>query len=137
MNNMFNKHGPDFDVGFPATIRPRDGTGRRLRDGTAGIPRDGTERKPRDGTERMARDGTIRKPRDKTILMRGIMPHFRRRTSVRCKPACEDRYWERYAPERLKKCKIQNAKEKCKITMSRVTCHASRVTRHEIINQHP
>jgi len=39
---MHNKHGPGINLGFPITIRPRDGTERK--------PRDGTERKPRDGT---------------------------------------------------------------------------------------
>ncbi len=66
MKRIQNKHGPDFDVGFLLTRRPRDGTERKPRDGTEGMPRDGTERKPRDGTEGMPRDGTERKPRDGT-----------------------------------------------------------------------
>jgi len=58
MNLINNKHGPDFDVGFPVARRPRDGTGRRPRDGTDGNPHDGTGRRPRDGTDRKARDNT-------------------------------------------------------------------------------
>ena len=69
MNRIHNKHGPDFDVGLPATGRPRDGTERKPRDGTEGMPRDGTIRKPRDKTLGMPRDGTLRKPRDKTLEM--------------------------------------------------------------------
>ena len=66
MNRINNKLGPDFDVGFLMSRRPRDGTERKPRDGTEGKPRDGTERRPRDGTERRPRDGTERRPRDGT-----------------------------------------------------------------------
>ena len=48
MDRIQNKHGPDFDVEFPMTGQPRDGTERNPRDGTEGNPRDGTKRKPRD-----------------------------------------------------------------------------------------
>jgi hypothetical protein len=97
MQWIYNKEGPDFDVGFSMTGRPRDGTVgkprdgterkprdetvRNPRDGTIEKPRDGTERKPRDGTiekprdgtERKPRDGTEGKPRDKTILWKGSL----------------------------------------------------------------
>ena len=73
MDRIQNKHGPDFDVEFPMTGQPRDGTERNPRDGTEGNPRDGTERRPRDGTERRPRDGTERRPRDKTILWKGSL----------------------------------------------------------------
>jgi hypothetical protein len=42
MNRIHNKHGPDFDVGFPMTGRSRDRTERKPCDGTEGIPRDET-----------------------------------------------------------------------------------------------
>ena len=64
MNLIHNKHGPDFDVGFPATRRSRDGPERKPRDGIEGMPRDGPERRPRDGPERRPRDGPDRRPRD-------------------------------------------------------------------------
>jgi len=66
MNLIHNKHGPDCDVGFLMSGRPRDGTERKPRDGTERRPRDGTERRPRDGTERRPRDGTERRSRDGT-----------------------------------------------------------------------
>jgi hypothetical protein len=64
MNLIHNKHGPDFDVGFPSTRRSRDGPDRRTRDGPDRRPRDGPETRPRDGPERRPRDGPERKPRD-------------------------------------------------------------------------
>jgi hypothetical protein len=81
MNEIHNKHGPDCDVGFLTSGRPRDGTERkprdrterRPRDGIERRPRDGTERRPRDGIERRPRDGTERKPRDKILLRKGTL----------------------------------------------------------------
>jgi len=67
MQWIYNKEGPDFDVGFPMTGRPRDGTVGKPRDGTVGNPRDGTERRPRDETVGNPRDGTERRPRDETV----------------------------------------------------------------------
>lgn len=88
MDQMFNKHGPDHDVGTMNKIRPRDGTGgRKPRDGTEEMARDGTCEMPRDGTMRFPRDGTNRKPRDKTILLLGSSPSMKRRTSLQTKPA--------------------------------------------------
>jgi hypothetical protein len=88
MDQMFNKHGPDLDVGAMTEIRPRDGTGgRKPRDGTKEMARDGTTEMPRDGTMRFPRDGTNRKPRDKTILLLGSSPSLKRRTQLQFKPA--------------------------------------------------
>jgi hypothetical protein len=50
MNQVHNKHGPNCDVGFLMSGRPRDGTVGKPRDGTVGKPRDGTARRPRDET---------------------------------------------------------------------------------------
>jgi hypothetical protein len=74
MNLIHNKHGPDFDVGFPMTIRPRDGPETR--------PRDGPETRPRDGPETRPRDGPERKPRDKPILWKDslVIRYFYRHT---------------------------------------------------------
>ena len=64
MNLIHNKHGTDFDVGSPATRRPRDGIEGMPRDGPERRPCDGPERRPRDGPERRPRDGPERRPRD-------------------------------------------------------------------------
>jgi hypothetical protein len=59
MNQIHNKHGPDYDVGFLMSGRQRDGTVGNPRDGTVGNPRDGTVGNPRDGTQRRPRDETM------------------------------------------------------------------------------
>jgi hypothetical protein len=85
MQWIYNKEGPDFDVGFPMTGRPRDGT--------VGRPRDGTERKPRDKTILWKSSLMIRyyyritgPPQDFRIHGR---PSSNWRTQLRSKPALE------------------------------------------------
>ncbi len=60
MNRIYNKDGPNVDVGFGIARQPRDGIEQ--------MPCIGIERMPRDGIEHLSRDMIARKPRDKTIL---------------------------------------------------------------------
>ena len=64
MARIFNKDGPDVDVGFSAIRQPRDGIIRQPRDGIGRQPRDGIERQPRDGIGKTPRDKPLMLPRD-------------------------------------------------------------------------